>query len=130
MIAVRHVGGALLLTLLLGCGGPQTQAEKEAEKRDAAREDPVVQALHKTGQAYTGHMDEHQKGPASWEELISYAQSRGYDVAAIEQIKAKGYRFKWGMSYRNATDGVTTFVLAQPSGAGPKLMLDGSIQVD
>ena len=38
---------------MVGCGGPETAAEKE----DAARKDPVVQALNKTGLAYTQHID-------------------------------------------------------------------------
>ena len=89
-----------------------------------------MQALNKAGQAYTNHIDEKGKGPAGWDEFVEYATSRDLDVEVVELIRSKGYTFKWGVGYRDASNGVSTFVLAQPAGTGPRLMLDGSIQVD
>jgi len=47
------------LAALLGCsGGDKTPEQKQPE----AQQDPVVEALHKSGQIYTMHIDEKHRG--------------------------------------------------------------------
>ena len=121
-----HSLATFLLLVLIGCGGPKTVAEK----KQAAKKDPVVQTLQKTGLAYIQHIDAKRKGPANWEDFLSYAKLANLDLDAIELIKAKGYRVNWGVSYSSATGGVSTFVLVQPSGRRPRLMLDGTVQIN
>jgi hypothetical protein len=108
-----------------GCE-PQTAEEK-------AKKDPLVQALHRVGLMYHGYHDAHAVGPANWEELASVAGSMSGDeqkyLDAIQTVKDKGYNVKWGVKFSSLTEGMINTVMAESPQGGPKLMFDGSVNI-
>lgn len=113
-IKISMLVACLAAFTLQGCGG----AGQAKFRND----------LKSFGLTYHIFHDENKKGPASWDELIAYAQKSGGDVASIQHVKDAGYQVTWGANLNNITGGTSNTVLAKPPGAGPTLMMDGSVK--
>lgn len=110
-----------LAVFVTGCE-PQTETEK-------AKKDPLVQALSKVGMMYHSHHDVHAVGPANWEELATMAGEDQAQLDAIQTVKDKGYNLKWGVKFRDLTEGLSNTVMAESPQGGPKLMFDGTVRI-
>lgn len=75
---------------------------------------------------YMEHHDVHAKGPAGWDEMLTWTGDREAEAAAIGRLRDLGYQVTWGASLRDATQGSMNTVLAQSPG-NPTLMLDGTV---
>lgn len=104
----------LSLITLQGCGGAS-----QAKLRND---------LKAVGLAYHSFHDEKQKGPANWDELIDHAQKANLFPDAIKRVKDAGYQVTWDAKFASLTGGMSNTVLAKPPGAGPTLMMDGSVK--
>jgi len=107
--------------IAVGCG-------LSGQVREAAQQQQIQNDLKVLYFAYVNHIDSHGKGPASWDELLQFSSKSGEDTQSLVRVRDAGYQVKWGVKMSDATEGTAEFVLAQPSGSGPKLMLDGAIR--
>lgn len=122
-----------ILTLALGvalpCGGCIDNRGPTDEMLEEARYDPEVRALNRVGKLYEGFHNSHTEGPASWGELLRFAEDDEDSLAAIRLVRDNGFELKWRVKFRevgkkNAGD----FILGTSHRSKAKLMLDGTIK--
>ena len=101
---------------LLGCGSGASSARLSND-------------LKQVGLTYHLYHDDHQVGPASWDEFIDYANKMepGSDVV-FKRVRDAGYNLKWKVKFSEVKEGLSSTVLGEKPGGGPKLMMDGSVQ--
>jgi hypothetical protein len=104
---------------LIGCSGKTGAGTKGA----GASGSDIKKDLSTLGRAYSDYIDAHRKGPADWQTLIDASPKH---ADALQRLRDGGVTVKWGVRFRDATQGSMNFVLAEKPG-GPKLMLDGSV---
>ncbi|HZN34985.1 MAG TPA: hypothetical protein VFB80_14245 [Pirellulaceae bacterium] len=112
---ISTVFGIALLACLAGCGAAANQAKLRND-------------LKGLGLAYHSYHDEHQKGPANWDELIAFAGKANLFPDGIKRVRDAGYVVTWDAKFTEVTQGLSNTVLAKPAGEGPTLMMDGSVQ--
>ncbi len=95
---------------------------------EAARDTKLRNDLKALHVAYRNYMDLNNKGPAGWDDLLHQASQVGDDTAAIQRVRSAGYQVKWGLSTSDMNQAADADVLAQSSGGGPKLMMNGAVQ--
>lgn len=131
MSGARAVGWLSLFCLaatVAGCDQLSPSSDSTPSTAEEDRESPLVKALAKVGFMYHDYHDVHAVGPANWEELATMAKDDPAKLDAIQTVKDQGYNLKWGVRFRDLTQGMTTTVMGESPQGGPKLMFDASVQ--
>lgn len=108
---------------IVGCGAVE-QARKAADRQKD------LNSLKMLGMTFHNYHDTYRKGPASWDELITYADQQG-SGPIVKDLRDRGFVMTaWDISFKDITGGISNFVLlyeptATTSG-GIVLLLDGS----
>jgi len=99
--------------LLTGCGAPEAKLRND---------------LKQTGLAWYGYHEANLKGPANWDELITFAKEHKLGADSVQRVRDAKYELKWTAGLKDAKDPTSSMVLAEKPGGGPKLMLDASVR--
>lgn len=110
---VQLCGVSWVLFVLAGCGGGQAR---------------LINDLKQTGLAYHQYHDQHQQGPANWDELIAFEKASSGDPIGLVRARDAGYQMKWSVRFSEVAEGLSNTVLAENPGGGPTLMMDGSVR--
>jgi hypothetical protein len=105
-----------------GNGNPSVQGEAQGGGSASADD------LRELEMAYLSYQGANQQGPPGWDELLRFASESNLNSVAIERVHGAGYQVKWNVKLDDVAEGLSEFVLAEPTSGGPKLMLDGSVQ--
>ena len=128
----RSERGVIFLLLVMAaatCGCDQVNQAIVQPAVEEASQAVISEDLAAAGVAYHYHHDVHSQGPAGWDDFITFADaSDDLDAGAIRRVRDAGYQMQWNVRFRDVTEGLSNTVLAESSGGGPKLMLDGSVQ--
>ena len=109
---VLCLGAALLLQA--GCG-PSSDAKLKND-------------LKTTGLAWHMYHDDNKKGPANWDEFITYAKGANLGADSILRVRDAKCDLKWDAKLSDVKDGLANTLLAEKPGGGLKIMMDGSVR--